>query len=190
MRKLALQMQMTIDGFIAGDNGELDFMVWDWDEKLKQYVSDLTETVDCIILGRKLAEGFIPHWAGVAANPDDPEFESGKQFTNLHKVVFSKTLAKSEWEKTVLARDDLIEEITRLKNQEGKNIIVYGGATFVSALIKNRLVDDLHLFINPAVIGNGLTIFKDIDQMQSFRLVRSTSFDCGIVVLNYALPQE
>ena len=81
MRKLKLQVQMTIDGYIAGPNGELDFMVWNWDDELKRYVDTITEPVDCIVLGRKLAEGFIPYWATVAANPNDPEFAAGKKFT-------------------------------------------------------------------------------------------------------------
>lgn len=74
MRKLKLQVQMTVNGYIAGLNGKMDFMVWNWDDKLKQYINEITEPVDCIILRRKLAEGFIPHWASVAANPDDPDF--------------------------------------------------------------------------------------------------------------------
>jgi dihydrofolate reductase len=63
VRKLKLQVQMTIDGYMAGPNGEMDWTVWNWDDNLIQYVGDLTEPVDCIVLGRKLAEGFIPHWA-------------------------------------------------------------------------------------------------------------------------------
>ncbi len=114
MRKLKLQVQMTVDGYIAGPNGEMDWMEWNWDDELKQYVADLTEPVDCIILGRKLAEGFIPHWATVAANPDDPEFTAGKKFTDTHKVVFTKTLDKSEWDNTVLAKGNLVDEITKL----------------------------------------------------------------------------
>lgn len=185
MRKLKLQVQMTVDGYIAGPNGEMDFMVWNWDDELKQYVEDITEPVDCIILGRKLAEGFIPYWAGVAANPNDPEFISGKKFTDTHKVVFTKTLDKSEWDNTVLAKGDLVDEITKLKKQDGKDIIAYGGATFVSALIKHGLIDEFHLFVNPTAIGKGMTIFKDLDGKQNLTLVKSRSFDCGIVVLNY-----
>lgn len=133
MRKLKLQVQMTVDGYIAGPNGEMDFMAWNWDDALKQYVDDLTEPVDCIVLGRKLAEGFIPYWAAVAANPDDAEFTAGKKYTDTPKVVFTRTLDRSEWDNTILARGDLVDEITRLKNQPGADIIAYGGATFVSA---------------------------------------------------------
>ncbi len=185
MRKLKLQVQMTVDGCIAGPNGEMDFLVWDWDEELGQYVTAITEPVDCIVLGRKLAEGFIPHWARVAANPDHPEFTAGQKFTDTAKVVFTKTLEKPEWENTVLAKGNLVDEITQLKKQDGKDIIAYGGATFVAALIKHGLIDEFHLFINPAAIGNGMTIFKELDHKQNLTLVKSTSFDCGIVVLHY-----
>ncbi|MCL4267331.1 MAG: dihydrofolate reductase family protein [Anaerolineae bacterium] len=189
MRKLKLQVQMTVDGYIAGPNGEMDFMAWDWDDALKQYVEDITEPVDCIVLGRKLAEGFIPHWAGVAANPDHPEVAAGKKFTDTPKVVFTKTLDQSAWGNTVLAKGDLGDEITKLKNQDGNDIIAYGGATFVSSLIKHGLIDEYHLFINPAAIGNGMAIFKQLDGKQNLTLVKSIPFDCGIVVLHYE-PQH
>lgn len=185
MRKLKLQVLMTVDGYIAGPNGEMDFMVWDWDDELKQYVTDITEPVDCIVLGRKLAEGFIPHWAAVAVDPHHPEFAAGKKFTGTPKVVFSKTLHRPQWDNTVLAKGDLAEEITNLKKQDGKDIIAYGGATFVSALIKQGLIDEFHLFINPAALGKGMAIFRELDGKQNLALVQSTSFDCGIVVLHY-----
>ena len=176
---------MTVGGYIAGPNGEMDWTTFNWDNELNKYVNEITEPVDCIVLGRKLAEGFIPYWATVAANPDDPEFTSGKKFTGTHKVVFTKTLDKPKWDNTVLAKGDLVDEITQLKKQDGNDIIAYGGATFVSALIKQGLIDEFHLFINPTAIGNGMTIFKELDGKQDLTLVKATSFDCGIVVLNY-----
>lgn len=185
MRTLKLQVQMTVDGYIAGPNGEMDWMNFNWGDPLKDYVTALTEPVDCIVLGRKLAEGFIPHWAGVAADPNNPEFTAGKKFTDTHKVVFTKTLEQSVWNNTTLAKGDLVEEITRLKKQAGQDIIAYGGTTFVSALIKESLIDEFHLFINPATIGNGMPIFKALDRTQSLNLIKSKAFDCGIVVLHY-----
>jgi dihydrofolate reductase len=184
MRKLKLQVQMTVDGYVGGPNGEIDWAAINWDDELKKYVIGMTETVDCIVLGRKLAQGFIPHWAS------HPEQEGASVFNNTRKVVFSKTLNKSEWDNTVLAKGDLVEEITKLKEQDGKDIIVYGGATFVSALIKHGLIDEFHLFINPTAIGNGMTIFKGLDSNQNLALVRALSFDCGIVVLNYELKRD
>ena len=179
MRKLKLQVQMTVDGYIAGPQGEMDWANRNWDDELKKYVGEITEPVDCIVLGRKLAQGFIPHWAS------HPEEEGADKFNQTHKVIFTKTLAGSEWDNTVLAQGDLVAEITKLKQLAGQDLIAYGGATFVSALIKHGLIDEFHLFINPAVLGNGLTIFKELDHPQALTLIKATSFDCGIVVLHY-----
>lgn len=185
MRKLKLQVQMTVDGYVAGPNGEMDWMTLPWTEDINKYVDEIIESADTIVLGRKLAEGFIPYWATVAADPNHPEFTGGKQFTGIPKVVFTKTLDKSVWDNTVLAKGDLVDEITKLKRQDGKDIYACGGVTFVSALIKHRLIDEFHLFINPTAIGNGMTIFKELGSKQNLTLVKATSFDCGIVVLNY-----
>ena len=190
MRKLKLQVQMTVDGYVAGPNGEMDWMTFNWDDELKQYVTDITEPVDCIVLGRKLAEGFIPHWASVAADPEHPEFTAGQKFTETHKVVFTKTLDRSNWDNTVLAKGELVGEIMTLKKQVGRDIIAYGGATFVSALIKHGLIDEFHLFVNPAVIGSGMAIFKELDSKQNLILAKSKAFDCGIVVLSYELKRD
>lgn len=185
MRKLKLQVQMTLDGYIAGPNGEMDWMTFNWDDPLKKYVKEITEPVDCIVLGRKLAEGFIPHWAAVAADSGNPELAAGRKFTETPKVVFSRTLRESAWDNTVLATGDLVAEITALKNRAGKDLIAYGGATFASALIKHGLIDEFHLFINPVAIGSGLAIFRELARTQHLTLVKSTSFGCGIVVLHY-----
>ena len=123
MRKLKLQVQMSIDGFIAGPKGEMDWMNINWGDDINGYVASITEPIDTIVLGRKLAEGFIPHWAGVAANPDEPEYLAGRIFTDTPKVVFSRTLEKSQWDNTVLAKGDLVEEINRLKSTKAVKIL-------------------------------------------------------------------
>lgn len=185
MRKLKLQVQMSVDEYIAGPNGEMDFLARNWDDQLIKYVTELTEPIDTIVLGRKLAEGFIPHWAAAVANPADPEHDAGIKFNGTPKVVFTKTLAKSTWDNTVLAKGDLVDEITKLKKQDGKDIIAYGGVTFVAGLVKQGLIDEYHLFINPTAIGRGSTIFKELEGKQNLRLVKSIPCDCGIVVLHY-----
>jgi dihydrofolate reductase len=189
MRTLKLQVQITIDGFISGENGEMDWMCFPWSEDIINYVKEITEPVDTIILGRKLAEGFIPHWENVAKNPSDPEFEGGVKYTNTPKIVFTKKIEKSIWNNTEVANGELIEEITKLKNQAGKDIIVYGGGTFVTSLINAGLIDEFHLFINPTAIGNGMTIFKELTKNKNLKLKNSRQFECGIVMNCYVLAK-
>ena len=183
MRKLKLQVQMTVNGYIAGPNGEMDWTLRDWDDKLKHYVGDIMQPVDCIVLGRKLAQGFIPYWAS------HPEEEGADTFNQTPKVVFTKTLAVSEWDNTSLAKGELVDEVEKLKAQEGGDLITYGGASFASALIKHQLIDEFRFFVNPVSIRQGLGIFAELDQPQSLDLVKASAFECGIVVLNYALKQ-
>ena len=121
----------------------------------------------------------------MAANPDDPEYTAGRKFTDTHKVVFTKTLGRSEWDNTVLAKGDLVDEISVLKNQDGNDIIAYGGGTFVSALLKHGLIDELNLFVNPVALGAGMPIFRDLASRQKFVLETSKAFACGIVLIRY-----
>ena len=133
-----------------------------------------------------MTEGFISYWSDVMTKTDHPDYAFAKKMMEIPKVVFTKTLNKSEWVNTEIATGDLTDEISKLKRQEGKDIIVYGGASFDSSLIKAGLIDEFHLFVNPAAIGKGMTIFKDLNEMQKFTLVKSIAFDCGIVLVHYA----
>ena len=184
MRKLKLQVQMSVDGFVARTNGELDWMKWDWDDELKNYVNQLTDSADTILLGRKMTDGFISYWSNVKLESE--EYRFAKQMVDYHKIVFTKTLDKSNWENTTLAKGDITDEVNKIKKQNSKkDIVVYGGAGFVSSLIKNNLIDEYNLFINPTAIGKGLEIFKDVDSKLSLKLKKSTAFDCVIVVNQY-----
>ena len=103
-----------------------------------------------------------------------------------HKKLFSQKHCKNRsGQNTDIARGDLTDEIIKLKSQKGKDIIVYGGASFDSSLIKAGLIDEFHLFINPVAIGKGMSIFKELNEIQKFSMVKSTPFDCGIVELHY-----
>jgi dihydrofolate reductase len=183
-------MQLSIDGFVAGPKGEMDWLTWNWDEEIKKYVNDLTDNIGCILMGRKMTDGFIGYWNSTIASPDNPEYAFGKKMIDTPKVVFSKTLEKSTWENTLLAKGDISEEINRLKKQPGKDIMAYGGANFVSSLVRQNLVDEYHLFINPVLAGNGMTIFNGMEQKMNLQLVKATPFECGIVVLCYRSGKE
>jgi dihydrofolate reductase len=186
LRKLKLHVQMSIDGCIAGPNGEMDWMVGLSDDKIIKYENEFIESIDTILLGRKMTDVFISYWSDVIKNkPDDPWYEFAKKMIEIPKVVFTKTLNKSKWINTDIATGDLTDEIIKLKSRDGKDMVVYGGASFDSSLIKLGLIDEFLLFINPVAIGNGMTIFKELNEIQKFNMVESIPFDSGEVLLHY-----
>jgi dihydrofolate reductase len=188
MRKLKLQMQMTIDGFVAGPDGQLDWMCTEMDASQLQLLQELTESMDTILLGRKMTEGFTTYWEHVVNNqPESPEYPYAKIFVDTPKIVFSKTITTVAGKNAVVENGDLVEAVNKLKNQEGKDMIVYGGAGFVSELISHNLIDELYLFINPVAIGNGLKIFTG---RFNFKLLKSTSCSNGVVVNQYKLSDN
>jgi dihydrofolate reductase len=185
MRKLKLQVQISIDGFVStGPNDEQHWVTWAWEE-IRSHVLGLLDSSDTILIGRKLATDYIPYWIDINTKPDDPMYETGRRIVAAKKVVFTKTLEKSLWENTELAIGDLAEEIRKLKTQEGKDIIVYGGSSFVSSIIKEGLIDDYHLFVNPVALGQGVPIFEQLKTIQQLTLKESIVYKCGIVMLNY-----
>jgi len=188
MRKLKLQMQITLDGFVAGPNGELDWMNPNMeleDDKLFQYINFLTDSSDTILMGRKMTDGFVNYWTDVAKDPENPWYAFAKKMVDTPKVVFTRTLDESRWPNTVLAKGDLVEEVNKLKNRPGKDLLVYGGAGFVSSLIKNDLIDEYHFFVNPVAIGDGMTIFSELGRYFKLKQTDATPYVCGITVHNY-----
>lgn len=180
MSRLKLQMKVSVDGLDANDPNETG----DWDE-IRAYSRDLLDSSDTIILGRKTAAGFIPYWDSTAAKPDNAWHEVAQRIAAARKIVFSKTLDSSDWNNTDIENGDLAEAIKRLKSTNKKDIVVYGGISFVSSLIREGLIDEFHLFVNPVALGTGKPIFSELRSAQKLRLVKSIAYDGGVVLLNY-----
>lgn len=185
MRKLKLQMQISIDGFVStGPNDEQRWVTWAWDEIAPQVLA-LNSGADTMVIGRKLAVDFVPYWLEVAKRPQDPMNALAKIIVGFRKVIFTKTLEKSDWINTEVNQGDLVSEIEQLKRQPGRDIMVVGGSSFVADLIKAGLVDEFHLFVNPVALGKGEAIFGGLNGFAPMRLVNSITYDCGIVMLHY-----
>jgi len=182
MRKLKLQVQMTVDGFVAGPEGQLDWMTRDLDEGVIGRIIEITDSSDTILLGRKMTEGFIKYWEAV--QPESPEYVFAQKMVDTPKVVFSKTLKRVEGKNVRVESGDLVQAVNALKRQSGKDIVVYGGATFVSALIENDLIDELNIFVNPVAIGRGMRIFSG---RKALRVTSSTAYPSGVVINTYRL---
>lgn len=191
MRKLKLQMSITVDGFVAGPNGNLDWMNSDMameDHKLLQYMNSLVDSSDTILMGRKMTDGFVTYWTDVTKNPKSRDYAFAKKMVDTPKVVFTRTLDESRWPNIILAKGDIVEEVNELKTRPGKDLLVYGGAGFVSSLINNDLIDEYHLLVNPVAIGGGMTIFSDLGRYVKLKQIDATPYQCGITVHDY-LPE-
>jgi dihydrofolate reductase len=171
MRKLKIQMNILLDN--------------KWDSGMSAFCIDNLANVDCILHGRKTGEGFIPYWVEVANNPNDGEHKLGKRFAEIPNVVFSNTLKESKWDNTTIISGNIKEAITDLKSTEGKDIIVYGGDSFVASLIQHNLIDEYYVLVNPAALGNGQQTFNPAKNDLDLRLVNCKPFACGTVLLCY-----
>jgi len=179
-------MQMSLDGMVStGPNDDQGWVVWALEE-IYEDVLTLLDSSDTILIGRKLAVDYIPYWQDTLKRPDDPMFAFAERIVGAKKVVFSKTLDNAKWDNTVIARGELLDEVNRLKQQEGKDLIVYGGTSFVSALIKENLIDDFYFFLNPVALGKGVSVFQTLDRFRKLKLRKSTAYGSGIVLLNYS----
>ena len=184
MRKVKLSMQMTVNGYVAGPNGENDWMTWNPDDEFLEFINSHFDSSDTLLLGRKLAaDGFIEHWEKtLRENPGHP---FARKIVEIPKVVFTKTLDRSAWNNTALAKGNLADEIASLKKQSGKDIAVVGGASFVSSLIKEGLIDEYHLIVNPTAIASGMTVFNAFDGVRKFTPTGAKLYSGGKIVLSY-----
>ena len=195
MRRLILQMQMSVDGFVGSDE-DRRWQLWewgddsDWDEELKQDFNAVFTTVDTILLSRRMAqEGYLAHWGNAAKKYRKDRFYAfARRIVEAEKVVASDKLGASRWERTRVVSGDLPREVDALKQGGGGDIAVFGGAGFASALIAAGLVDEFQLFINPAVLGSGRRIF-DQGGFSRLKLLASKPYASGMVVSRYALAQ-
>ena len=172
MRKLKLQMNILLDN--------------QWDSGMSAFSIDNLNNADCILHGRKTGEGFIPYWTEVSNNPNDGEHKLGKRFSEIPNAIFSNTLKESKWANTTIINGDLEQAIKALKAKEGKDIIVYGGDSFVSSLIHHDLIDEYYILANPTALGNGQHSFNPLKNELELKLVRCKPFACGAVLLHYS----
>jgi len=190
MRKLKLQIQMTIDGFVGGPNGENDWVFLPGTpnpEALQQIIgfgAELAAGCDTLLLGRKLAgSGFCTHWENVADNqPENPWHPLAQLIAGHRKIAFSSSETALPGRNLEVENGDLATVVRALKEQPGKDILVYGGAGFVSSLVSLNLIDEYYLIVNPVAIGAGLSIFKD---RKILKLESSFAFKSGKMLHKY-----
>ena len=192
MRKIILSMQMTLDGFSTGPNDEMDYlppftneMMW---KDLHQEMWKNLEASDTFILGRRTYQIWEKYWPAAASNPQSTE--NDKRFSKFadetQKIVISNTLYRVEWKNTLLIKDNIAEEIQKLKLQPGKNFIVAGGATVAQTFASLGLIDEYLVVVHPVILGKGKLLLKDIKVRQNLKLIGTRTFNSGAVELMYS----
>ena len=178
MRKLFWQMSVTLDGFMEGPNRELDSTAQFVDEDFDHYATNMLKSIDVILLGRRTYQLFASYWP-TTTGPDADRLNA------LPKVVFSRTLEKVEWNNSRLVKENVAEEIGRLKQQPGKDLALFGSADLASAFIRLGLIDEYRILVTPVVLGRGPPMFKDIKDRVSLKLSKATTWSSGIEALYY-----
>jgi dihydrofolate reductase len=182
MRKLIYSMGVSLDGFIAGPDGEIDWSAPD--EELHRFHNEQTRELGVHLCGRKLYE-VMTYWETADQNPSaaEHELEFARIWQDLPKIVFSKTLEKVEGNARVV-RDGVVEEVATLKEQPGKDMAV-GGAGLASTLIQHGLVDEYRPFVSPVVLGGGTPFLPAVDERINLELVETRTFASRVVYLRY-----
>jgi dihydrofolate reductase len=178
MRTVIVEMSMSLDGFAAPAKGAPDHRSGPEDPLLKQLKLDWLSRTGTHAMGRVTYEQMAAHWP----HSSDPY---AAPMNELGKVVFSKTLEQADWNNSRVASGDLAEEISALKREPGGDIVAWGGASFVQALSRARLVDEYRLVINPVALGAGLPLFKDLSAPIALQLVEATAYATGAVLHIY-----
>lgn len=185
-------MQISVDGLVSSRDG-VDWQLWGWglncpwDEKLRSDFNRTFKSVDTILLSRLMAtEGYIDHWKHVAEmTVDDSNFDFSRKITRIKKVVATTKNLQNVWPETEVIKGPLAKTIKKLKAQNGKKIIAFGGVRFAQSLLELNLVDELQLYFNPSIIGSGSSIFTELD-FRKLKLLASQAYRCGMVVNSYA----
>lgn len=191
MRKVILMINVSLDGAIEGPNGEMDWALVGNEEDWK-YVNDLLSAVDTALLSRVLYQGFKSYWPSAATNPSSSKYDRhfAHWIENTSKIVFSKTLEKVEWKNSRLVKENIAEEISKLKQQPGKDMIMWGGAGIAQTFMKLGLIDEFRIKVHPVVLGSGKALFKDIRDRINLKLLETKTFNTGIVGLHYEMKRN
>jgi dihydrofolate reductase len=182
MRKLIYSMGVSLDGFIAGPGGEIDWSAPD--EELHRFHNEQTRDIGAHLLGRRLYEEMV-YWETADEKPSAPDYELefSRIWKALPKIVFSKTLERVEGNAR-LVRGGVAEEVTRLKKQPGKDLAV-GGAGLASTFMKLGLIDEYRLFFSAVVLGGGTPYFPALDEKINLELVETRTFGSRVVYVRY-----
>ncbi|MGH8286733.1 MAG: dihydrofolate reductase family protein [Steroidobacteraceae bacterium] len=194
MRKVVLSMMVSLDGFIAASDGNLDWFLSD--AEFEEEMLGLLRSVDGMLFGRVAYQLLAEYWptAGTSSAQEAPggftsrqrEIEFARLMNEIPKTVYSRTLTKASWGPVTIARAVCGEEIASLKRERGKDLVLFAGGDIASEFARQDLFDEYRVMIHPIVLGAGIPLFRDLKQERKLRLQRTRTFPSGVILLQYA----
>ena len=181
MRKLNVFNLVTLDGYFAGEGGDISWHMVD--EEFQELAEAASNSGNTLLFGRKTYQLMESYWPTPEALKNDPVVAKG--MNAAQKIVFSRTLEKADWNNTRLVKDDMLAEVRKMKQQPGKDMTVLGSGSLVSQLAQEGLIDEYQILVNPVVIGRGRTMFEGVRDKIALRLIKTRTFGNGNVLLTY-----
>lgn len=185
MSKVISFMHVSLDGFTAGRNGELEWAIVD--EEVNPFVDGLFRNVGTALYGCVTYLMMQSYWPTVLTDPDSAtrDLHHARWVENIAKIVFSRTLTSADWNNTRLVKDKIAEEITALKQQPGGDLMIFGSPGLTHSFMQLGLIDEYRLFLNPIILGGGIPLFQGIPDWTKLKLLDTKTFSAGVVGLHY-----
>lgn len=185
MRKLVLFMHTSLDGFVAGPNGEMDWI--SVDDEIFENVGNETKAADTALYGRVTYQMMESYWptAGTQPNASKHDIEHSQWYSRVTKVVLSKTMNLNAQKNTIVLAQNIPDKINALKQKPGKDIIIFGSPSASHSLMSESLIDAYWLFINPILLGSGIPLFSNVANKTNLTLASSKVFKSGVIALHY-----
>ena len=190
MRKIISFMHISLDGFVAGPNGEMNWIKVD--EEIFDHVGKRISETDTAMYGRNTYQMMENYWptAGDAPGASKHDIEHAKWYKAAHKIVLSKTMKAAVLNNTTIFSDNLTDRINGIKQQPGKEILLFGSPTATHALMQLGLIDGYWLFVNPIILGQGIPLFTDIKDKIKLKLLTTRQFTSGVTELKYIVDKQ
>lgn len=183
-------MHVSLDGFVAGPNGELDWVKVD--EEIFDFVGKRISEGDTALYGRVTYQMMEAYWPTAADKPNASkhDIEHSEWYSKVHKIVLSKTLDESALANTKIISDNLSNQINEIKQQSGEDILLFGSPTATHSLMQQDLIDGYWLFVNPIILGQGIPLFEGIKNKTKLKLLSTKPFASGVTELNYIVDRS
>lgn len=178
-------MHMSLDGFAGGPNGELDFLTYNYE--LQQYAAELVKTVGSPVYGRTTYQLMEGYWPTVLDKPgvNEHTLAHARWVHDIPKIVFSTTLKEVTWNNTRLIKSNVAEEVNKLKQAPGKDLVIFGSPGLSASLMKFGLIDEYKLTIHPVIMGKGISVFRDNEIKTTLRLLDEKTLKSGVITAHY-----